>query len=140
LLKEIQTRKEDLIIFWLGMPPMMKEGKDNEKLFEWPSYPKKSILIREAVMKYNQEMVEIDKKSQQARHGTLVPRMYFIDLESFGKERKLYEYQNQGLYAVDHLHWVNHGPFSVPAYILEVIFHLYIRYRLISQNLVVEPG
>jgi hypothetical protein len=134
VLKEIQTRKKDLIIFWLSMPPMYKElTEDEENQNEWKSYPNKNILIQEAVLKYNEEM---KTDSKQQNDDIAAPRMYFIDLELFGRERKLYEYQQQELYESDHLHWINPGPFSIPAYALEMIFHLFIRYRLISQHLV----
>jgi ferritin-like protein len=138
LLKDIQIRKKDLLIFWLSMPPMVKElTEELESKYEWKTYSYKSQLIHDAVMKHNIEMAELEKNLQH-NSGVIVPRMYFLDLELFGKERKLYEHQKQGLYDSDHLHWINSGPYSVPAYILEAIFHLYIRYRLISQNLVVS--
>jgi hypothetical protein len=140
LLKELQTNKrKDLLIFWVSLPTMFQTlSPTDEVLFEWESYSKKNALLKTAITKYNKEMETefLQQSGSDNRQSVFLHKMFYIDMETYASSRKFYEWKTQKLFAHDHLHWIIPGSFSVPSFVFEIIFHLFIRYHLINDRLI----
>jgi hypothetical protein len=128
LLRDLQKKRKQLVIFWLGLPKMfMKSWKS----FEWKDFGEKNAMIMNAVDEYN-----LYWKLSSELGGGKIQKMFYLDVDKFTSDRKKFEYTKLGQYHTDHVHWMIPGPYSIPSLELEAILHLFIRNKLKSHNFV----